>query len=59
MDAFMRNRASELGATLINGLVTSIDTGNENQGPYKLSYSDFSSGDKRRIRANCRPLNQG
>ena len=47
MDAFMRNRASELGATLINGLVTSIDTGNDNQGPYKLSYSDFSSGDKK------------
>ena len=36
MDAFMRNRASELGATLINGLVTSIDTGNDNQGPYKF-----------------------
>ena len=47
MDAFMRNRASELGATLINGLVTSIDTGDNNQGPYKLSYSDFSNGDKK------------
>ena len=34
MDAFMRNRASDLGAELINGLVTSIDTGDNNQGPY-------------------------
>ena len=47
MDAFMRNRASDLGATLINGLVTSINTGNNNQGPYKLSYSDFTNGDKK------------
>ena len=47
MDAFMRNRASDLGATLVNGLVTSIDTGDNNQGPYKLSYSDFSNGDKK------------
>ena len=39
----MRNRA-DLGATLINGLVTSIDTGENNQGPYTLSYSDFSNG---------------
>ena len=48
MDAFMRNRASDLGATLINGLVTSIDTGDNNQGPYKLAYSDFTNGDKKR-----------
>jgi len=47
MDAFMRNRASDLGAILINGLVTSIDTGENNQGPYKLSYSDFTNGDKK------------
>jgi len=47
MDAFMRNRASDLGATLINGLVTSIDTGDNNLGPYKLSYSDFTNGDKK------------
>ena len=42
MDAFMRNRAADLGATLINGLVTNIDTGNNYQGPYTLTYSDFS-----------------
>ncbi len=45
MDAFMRNRAAELGATLINGLVTKIDTGTNRQGPYKLTYSDYSSGE--------------
>ncbi len=44
MDAYMRNRASDLGAELINGLVTSIDTGVNKQGPYKLTYSDFSDG---------------
>ena len=42
MDSFMRNRAADLGATLVNGLVTSIDTGENNQGPYTLTYSDFS-----------------
>ncbi len=47
MDAFMRNRAAELGATLINGLVTKIETGNNRQGPYKLSYSDYSSGESK------------
>ena len=58
MDAFMRNRAANLGATLINGLVTSIDTGNNNQGPYKLTYSDFSEEIKKGIkRTNCRPFN--
>ncbi len=45
MDAFMRNRASELGAQLINGLVTKIDTGANRQGPYKLTYSDYGSGE--------------
>ncbi|WP_320676660.1 geranylgeranyl reductase [Prochlorococcus sp. MIT 1300] len=45
MDAFMRNRAAELGATLINGLVTKIDTGAQRQGPYTLTYSDYSNGD--------------
>ncbi|ABX08934.1 geranylgeranyl reductase [Prochlorococcus marinus] len=45
MDAFMRNRAADLGATLINGLVTKIETGTNKQGPYTLSYSDFSNGE--------------
>ncbi len=45
MDAFMRNRAADLGAKLINGLVTKIETGSNKQGPYKLTYSDYSSGE--------------
>ncbi len=45
MDAFMRDRAAELGATLINGLVTKIDTGSNRQGPYTLTYSDYSNGE--------------
>ncbi len=45
MDAFMRNRAAELGATLVNGLVTKIDTGTNRQGPYTLTYSDYSNGE--------------
>ena len=47
MDSFMRDRAADLGATLVNGLVTNIDTGENNQGPYKITYSDYSSGDSR------------
>ncbi len=46
MDAFMRDRAAELGAKLVNGLVTKIDTGTNRQGPYTLTYSDYSSGEK-------------
>ena len=43
-DAFMRNRAAELGTTLINGLVQKIDTGTARQGPYTLHYADYSGG---------------
>tara|TARA_Y100001968_G_scaffold163623_1_gene149695 strand:+ start:516 stop:1877 length:1362 start_codon:yes stop_codon:yes gene_type:complete len=44
MDAFMRERAAQLGANLINGLVTKIDTGNNKQGPYALTYSEYADG---------------
>ena len=44
MDSFMRNRAAELGAELVNGLVTKIETGANRQGPYTLHYSDYSDG---------------
>ena len=47
MDAFMRNRASDLGATLINGLVTSIDTGDNN---HCLLYTSPSPRDRTRSR---------
>ena len=43
-DAFLRNRAAELGTTLVNGLVQKIDTGNNRQGPYTLHYADYSAG---------------
>jgi geranylgeranyl reductase len=45
MDAFLRNRAADLGATLVNGLVTKINTGANRQGPYTLTYSDYSDGE--------------
>jgi geranylgeranyl reductase len=45
LDAFLRNRAAELGVQLINGLVTRIDTGSNRQGPYTLTYSDYSQGE--------------
>ncbi len=45
LDAFLRNRAADLGANLVNGLVTKIDTGNDRQGPYTITYSDYSTGE--------------
>lgn len=44
LDGFLRNRAAELGTHLVNGLVQSIDTGKNRQGPYTLKYADYSSG---------------
>ncbi|WP_216902915.1 geranylgeranyl reductase [Synechococcus sp. CCY 9618] len=44
LDGFLRNRAAELGTHLVNGLVQSIDTGSNRQGPYTLHYADYSSG---------------
>ena len=44
LDGFLRNRAADLGAHLVNGLVQSIDTGSKRQGPYTLHYADYSSG---------------
>ncbi|NJK61059.1 MAG: geranylgeranyl reductase [Oscillatoriales cyanobacterium SM2_1_8] len=44
LDAFLRNRAAQLGAQLINGRVLDIairDNGNQ---PYTLHYTDFSAG---------------
>jgi geranylgeranyl reductase len=45
MDAFLRDRAASLGANLVNGLVTKIDTGTNRQGPYTLTYSDYAAGE--------------
>jgi geranylgeranyl reductase len=44
LDAFLRNRAASLGAQLINGLVQSIETGKNKQGPYTIHYADYGSG---------------
>jgi geranylgeranyl reductase len=44
LDAFLRNRAADLGAVLINGLVQRVDTGSDRQGPYCIHYSDYSAG---------------
>ena len=43
-DAFLRNRAADLGTTLVNGLVQKIDTGTNRQGPYTIHYADYSAG---------------
>jgi len=45
LDAYLRDRAASQGTTLINGLVTKIDTGTKRQGPYTLTYSDYASGE--------------
>lgn len=45
LDAYLRNRAASLGAHLVNGLVTKIDTGTNRQGPYTITYSDYSEGE--------------
>ena len=44
LDAFLRDRAAALGATLVNGLVQRIETGSNRQGPYTLHYADYSGG---------------
>ena len=43
-DAYLRNRAADLGTTLVNGLVQKIDTGNNRKGPYTLHYAYYSGG---------------
>ncbi|GCE65335.1 geranylgeranyl reductase [cyanobiont of Ornithocercus magnificus] len=51
LDAFLRNRAADLGAILVNGLVQRIDTGPgpHRQGPYVVHYADYSSGSLRGV----------
>nr|YP_002048921.1 Geranylgeranyl reductase [Paulinella chromatophora]ACB42711.1 Geranylgeranyl reductase [Paulinella chromatophora] len=44
MDGFLRKRAVDLGAKLVNGLVHSIDTGKNRQGPYTIHYANYSAG---------------
>ncbi|AFY37399.1 geranylgeranyl reductase [[Leptolyngbya] sp. PCC 7376] len=44
MDSFMRNRAAELGANLINGTVSKLEIPSNDKDPYTLHYSDHSQG---------------
>ncbi|MDB9516028.1 geranylgeranyl reductase [Roseofilum reptotaenium CS-1145] len=44
LDGFMRDRAAELGATLINGTVQKLEIPTNSTDPYTLHYSDHSQG---------------
>ncbi len=44
LDSFLRNRAAELGANLINGRVLHIDLPKTSTDPYVLHYADMSAG---------------
>ncbi len=44
LDAFLRNRAADLGAKLINGRVLDIKITENGKKPYVITYSDFAEG---------------
>ena len=44
LDGFLRNRAAELGANLINGTVYQLDIPEGDKDPYTLHYADHSNG---------------
>lgn len=44
LDGFLRNRAAELGANLINGTVYQLDIPDSDKEPYTLHYADHSTG---------------
>ncbi|NEQ64054.1 MAG: geranylgeranyl reductase [Symploca sp. SIO2D2] len=44
LDGFMRHRAAELGANLINGTVHKLEIPTSNTDPYTLHYADHSNG---------------
>ncbi|GAB4216063.1 MAG: geranylgeranyl reductase [Synechococcales cyanobacterium] len=46
LDSFLRNRAADHGATLINGKVMHLDLPKGNRDPYHIHYNDFSEGSK-------------
>ena len=43
MDKYMRDRAAENGATLINGLMLSMKKPDQPDGSYVITYNDFGS----------------
>ncbi len=44
LDGFLRDRAAQLGATLINGTVHTLELPGNNTDPYTLHYADHSNG---------------
>ncbi|MEN9224560.1 MAG: geranylgeranyl reductase [Thermostichus sp. HHBFW_bins_43] len=46
LDGFLRNRAHEKGAELINGKVMHLEIPKNGRDPYLLHYNDFSEGSK-------------
>jgi geranylgeranyl reductase len=44
LDSFLRNRAAELGTTLINGTVFKLEIPTNDKDPYTLHYSDHTNG---------------
>lgn len=44
LDGFMRDRAAQVGANLINGTVHKLDIPTNNTDPYTLHYADHSEG---------------
>jgi geranylgeranyl reductase len=44
LDGFMRDRAAQLGANLINGTVYQLDIPDSDKEPYTLHYADHSNG---------------
>jgi geranylgeranyl reductase len=49
LDAFLRNRARQKGAELINGKVMHLEIPQNGRDPYILHYSDFSDGSNRGV----------
>ncbi len=45
LDGFLRDRAAESGANLINGTVYQLDIPSNNTDPYTLHYADHTNGD--------------
>mmetsp|Transcript_39110 Transcript_39110/g.54313 ORF Transcript_39110/g.54313 Transcript_39110/m.54313 type:complete len:500 (+) Transcript_39110:115-1614(+) len=46
MDDFLRRRAESYGATLVNGLMMSLEKPSTRDGVYVLNYNDYSTGSK-------------
>jgi geranylgeranyl reductase len=45
LDSYLRNRAAQLGANLINGTVYQLDIPRNDRDPYTLHYADHSNGE--------------